>query len=350
MRETRRPTPKISKTAIWVAAARAVGAREPDPAARNPDYLAEPLLGDPAKLALEHPVVHALSQSYDEAMKNAEVVSNVRFMTVRTRFIDAALERAIGEGATQVVILGAGLDSHAYRCQELLAGARVFEVDRPATQVLKQQRVDEALGGPPANLTYAAIDFEHEDLPGGLARYSYDRSRRTFFIMEGVVMYLPAQAVRATLAFVASHPPGSSVVFDFFYTPVIDKIAQLKTLDMPAAAKAYANRFLSMIQDEPWLSGLPVDGEREYLDELGLALREVLQVGGEESVKRYLTKADGTQLGAQALAEAMARMAASLKASGRGPGESPQEQQAFAERMREQQRTMAYQLADAVVP
>ncbi|HZF29780.1 MAG TPA: SAM-dependent methyltransferase [Gammaproteobacteria bacterium] len=348
MQATERPTPKISKTAIWVAAARAVGAREPDPSARNPDHLAELLLGDPAALSLEHPTVQALTQSYDEAMKNAEVVGNVRFMTVRTRFIDAALERAIADGATQVVILGAGFDSHAYRFQELLADVRVFEVDRPATQAFKRQRVDEALGGPPANLTYAAIDFEREDLPGGLARYGHDPSRRTFFIMEGLVMYLPEAAVRATLAFVASHAPGSSVVFDFFYTPMVEMIARLQTLDVPAAAKTSANRFLSMIQGEPWLSGLPVGGEREHLRELGLTLREVLPVGGAESVKRYLTKADGTQVGAQTLAGAMARMADYFKSA--GPGESTGPAQAFAERMREQQRTMVYQLADAVVP
>lgn len=348
MQAAERPTPKISKTAIWVAAARAVGAREPDPSARNPDYLAEPLLGDPAALALQHPVVEALNQSYDTAMKNLEVVGNVRFMTVRTRFIDAALASAIADGASQVVILGAGLDSHAYRFQESVTDVRVFEVDRQATQAFKRQRVDAVLGGPPAHLTYAAIDFEHEDLQRGLARYGHDLSRRTFFIMEGLLMYLPEAAVRSTLAFVARHAQGSSVVFDFFYAPMVEKIAQLKTLEMPPVAKAFADRFLSMIQDEPWLSGLPVDGEREYLRELGLTLRGVLSVGGEESIRRYLTKADGTQIGAEALAEARTRMAAYLKPAGQ-PSETTVPSPALVERMREQQRMMAYQLADAAV-
>ena len=67
-------------------------------------------------------------------MKDFEVVNIVRMMTIRTRFIDDALSRAIAGGATQVVILGAGFDSHAYRFQELLAPVRVFEVDRPVTQ------------------------------------------------------------------------------------------------------------------------------------------------------------------------------------------------------------------------
>jgi O-methyltransferase involved in polyketide biosynthesis len=60
-------------------------------------------------------------------------------------------------------ILGAGFDSHAYRCQDLLANVRVFEVDRPATQAFKKQRVLDALGEPPANLTYVPIDIQHED-------------------------------------------------------------------------------------------------------------------------------------------------------------------------------------------
>src|SRR5256885_16533419 len=97
-------------------------------------------------------------------MKDVEVVNIVRAMTVRTRFIDEALERAIAGGATQIVILGAGFDSHAYRFQRLLAHVRVFEVDRPAMQTLKKQRVVEVLGESPANLTYVAIDFQHEDL------------------------------------------------------------------------------------------------------------------------------------------------------------------------------------------
>jgi len=127
----------VSRTSIYVAAGRAIGARDPDPSVRNPDYLAEKFLGDPLTLDVDHPAVRALSLGYDEAMTDGEVVNAVRMMTVRTRFIDDALARAVADGATQVVILGAGFDSHAYRFQDLLAGVRVFEVDRPATQALK---------------------------------------------------------------------------------------------------------------------------------------------------------------------------------------------------------------------
>jgi methyltransferase (TIGR00027 family) len=334
------PAPGISRTSIYVAAGRAVGAREPDSSARNPDYLAEKLLGDPSKLDVDHPAVRALSLRYDEAMKDIEVANTVRMMTIRTRFIDEALERAILDGATQVVILGAGFDSHAYRCQELLGSVRVFEVDRPATQAVKKQRVNEVLGGPPANLTYVAIDFQHEDLPHGLTRHGYDSAQRPFFILEGVTMYLPEEAVRSTLRFVAAHPAGSAIVFDFVYRAMIDMIAQIDMANVPAVAKPFVERFLKLTRDEPWVFGLPVGGEREFLRDFGLELREAFTIGGEESLERYLTKADGTQLGAQAIAEAMARMRARTQAEG---------QQMPPERTREQQRLMAYQLAEAVV-
>jgi methyltransferase (TIGR00027 family) len=325
-----------------VAAGRAVGAREPDSSARNPDHLAEKLLGDPSKIDLDHPAVRALSLGYDDAMKDVEVANIVRMMIIRTRFIDEALARAIVDGATQVVILGAGFDSHAYRCQELLAPVRVFEVDRPATQALKKQRVNDVLGGPPANLTYVAVDFEHEDLPHVLTRHGYDPAQRTFFILEGVTMYLPDEAVRGTLRFVAAHPPGSGIVFDFVYRAMIDMIARIDMANVPEAAKPFVQRFLDLTRNEPWVFGLPVGGEREFLGEVGLDLREAFTIGGEESLKRYLTKADGTQVGAQAIAEAMARMAAHTPAA-------PEGQQMPLERTREQQRLMAYQLAEAIV-
>jgi methyltransferase (TIGR00027 family) len=190
----------ISRTSIYVAAARAIGAREPDLTVRNPDDLAERLLGDPAELDVDHPVVRALALSYDEAMAQPEVVNIVRMMMIRTRFIDAALGRAIANGATQVVILGAGFDSHAYRCRSLLERARVFEVDRPVTQALKRARVAAALGDVPQNLTYVSIDFQHDDLGTVLARHGCDVAQRTFFITSASI---PLAAALCSTSFLA---------------------------------------------------------------------------------------------------------------------------------------------------
>jgi len=339
-------SPPISRTAIYVAAGRAVGAREPDPSVRNPDYLAEKLLGDPATLTLDHPAVRALSLPYDEAMQNVEVVNIVRAMLVRTRFIDDALERAVAGGAKQVAILGAGFDSHAYRCEQLLADVKVFEIDRAATQALKRQRVSDVLGTPPSNLTYVPIDFQREHLPDVLAWHGYDAGLRTFFILEGVTMYVPEDGVRATLRFVASHPPGSTIVFDFVYRPMIDMIAKADPATTPKAARPFLERFLNLIKDEPWVFGLPVGTEREFVGECGLELRELITIGGEDSLKRYVTTADGTQLGAATIAAAIARLRQRIQEA----GESMPQMQMTPEQMREQQRLMAYQLAEASVP
>jgi methyltransferase (TIGR00027 family) len=344
---TKQSPPGISRTSIYTAAGGAHGAREPDPSVRNPDYLAETLIGDPSTLDITHASVKALSLSYDEAMKDVEVVSTVRMMLVHTRFIDEALERAIAGGASHVVILGAGFDSHAYRCLKLLAGARVFEVDRPATQALKQQRVRDALGGPPPNLTYVPIDIQHDDLAEVLRLHGHDRSQKTFFIMEGVTMYVPEEGVRSTLGYVAGHPAGSAIVFDFMYRPMVDMLRNIDWARVPDSFKPYVQRFLYLIKDEPWVFGIPAGGEKAFLNECGLELREALTIGGPESIARYATKADGTQIGAEAIAEGMARMA--QRAREAGPS-SPEAQAVDPERMRQQQRTMAYQLAEAIVP
>ncbi len=336
----------ISKTAIWVAAARAIGAREPDLRARNPDHLAEILLGDPSQLDLKHPVVDALRGTYAAAMQDFEVAGMVRAMTERARFIDEALERAIAAGATQVLVLGAGLDSHAYRFEKLLAHARVFEVDRPATLDFKRRRVEAALGGAPANLTYVPVDLEHEQLPAALARHGYDRSQRTFIIMEGVTMYVREEALRETFRYIGSSVAGSSLVFDYATRVMVDGLRNMNLASIPPAARPSIQRFMDLISDEPWLFGIPLDGERQFLAEAGMELREVLTIGSKESAARYLTRVDGTTVGAEAQARTEAlRQIMRAKADSL----SPEQRQLLEERMREQERQNAYRIAVAAV-
>lgn len=337
----------ISKTAIWVAAARAIGAKEPDPAIRNPDSAAERLLGDPSQLDLDHPIIDALSKPYETAMQELEVASTVRAMTERTRFIDEALERAVSQGITQCLVVGAGFDSHAYRCQELLAKTRVFEVDRPQTSVFKQSRVNAGLGGPPANLTYIAVDLERDALPDALARHGYDLSQKTFIILEGVTMYVEEEPLRATFRFFAAHAAGSSVVFDFATRAMIDGMKAFDINKLPPQARASVEKFTNMIRNEPWVFGIPMDTEKEFLAGVGLELRETLTIGGEDSVKRYLTRADGTTMGAEAHAKAVAmrtRMQESMTAN----MDAAQREQAMAN-MREQMKQNAYRIAEAYV-
>ena len=137
-----------SRTAIANVFHRALGAKNPDPNFRNPDYLAARLLGAPERALLVDHVRAAIDLDYQTAMQRLPPPSPTLVTThlLRTRHIDLALRNALSADTRQVVILGAGYDTRAYRFHDQLAGLPVFKVDRPATQQYKKLRVREALG------------------------------------------------------------------------------------------------------------------------------------------------------------------------------------------------------------
>ena len=272
-----------------------MGAREPDESIRNPDYLAERLLGPEERaLVADQAVVQALELDFTEAIKNIEALSSAIMMIIRTRFIEERLDHAIRDGVSQVVILGAGFDTRAYRLVELLKAVQVFEVDQPSTQEYKKRRVREAGIEVPPNLTYVAVDFRHDKLGDVLTAAGYDSGRKTFFIWEGVTMYLPEAAVEETLRWVAAQAPGSTILFDFVGARLIQFMATADLSKFPEAAQKAFERLRRLTAGEPWIFGLPDTNEREFLGQLGLELRKLLPVGGEESMQRYLTRSDGT--------------------------------------------------------
>ena len=163
-----------SKTAVMTAAARAIGTYDPDPSVRNPDWLAEHFLGPTERRLLDGtPWLNGLAQDYRELSRIPEVEPVVRYLLVRTKFIDERLIRAVEGGATQVIVLGAGFDSRAYRLREVLKGVRFIEVDFGPTQEYKKRRVRDVLGCLPENVTYAPIDFTREKLEDVLQRTGF---------------------------------------------------------------------------------------------------------------------------------------------------------------------------------
>ena len=145
------------------------------------------------------------------------------FVVWRSRYIDDYLQECRKTGTTQVVILGAGLDSRAYR-DGLLAGAvTTFEVDYPATQASKIERVKKLFDKLPENVVYAPIDFNIETLDKLLA-CGFDRSLKSLFIWEGVTMYLEGETIEATLTWVRTNTaPGSSIIFDYQDTSTLTR-------------------------------------------------------------------------------------------------------------------------------
>ncbi len=141
----------------------------------------------------------------------------IGFVACRTRYIDDYLEQCLQKNTKQVVILGAGLDSRAYRFDALKGPVNVFEVDQPATQAAKIARVKRVLQAVPKHVTYVPIDFNEETLDK-LAESGYNSTLETLFIWEGVIAYLKSTAVDATLAWVRSNAAsGSSIIFDYIY-------------------------------------------------------------------------------------------------------------------------------------
>jgi methyltransferase (TIGR00027 family) len=139
------------------------------------------------------------------------------YMAVRSRFAEDQLAWAVAQGVTQYVLLGAGLDTFAYRnpFPQLL----VFEVDFPATQAWKRSLLAEAAIALPATVRYVPLDFEHKTLAEGLREGGLDFSRPAFFGWLGVVPYLTLEAFRSTLETMAQFPKGTGVGFDFALSP-----------------------------------------------------------------------------------------------------------------------------------
>ena len=138
------------------------------------------------------------------------------FLAARERYIDEYLAECLKQEFVQLVILGAGYDSRAYRFEALKCAVRVFEVDHPATQQVKLDGVKKIFGYQPKNVTYVAIDFNQQTLGDCLAAHGYDSQAKTVFIWQGVTNYLEPAAVDSTLNFISQHAaPGSRVIFDY---------------------------------------------------------------------------------------------------------------------------------------
>ncbi|MCK9150829.1 SAM-dependent methyltransferase [Methanobacterium alcaliphilum] len=141
----------------------------------------------------------------------------------RVRYFDDFVEKSIKDGLEQLVILGAGYDTRAYRIDGLKEKINVFEVDHPNTQSFKIKKIKEIFGSTPKNVTYVPVDFESEELGERLLKEDYDPFKKTLFIMEGLIMYIPEDAVEKTLSFIVKNSYNdSSLIFDYYPESVID--------------------------------------------------------------------------------------------------------------------------------
>ncbi|HZZ63753.1 MAG TPA: SAM-dependent methyltransferase [Roseiarcus sp.] len=161
------------------------------------------------------------------------------FVAMRSRFAEDSARRAIEQGVRQVLVLGAGLDTFAYRLQPR-DGLRVFELDHPATQRDKRRRLGEAAVAEPAHVAYLAHDFEHGGMTAALEAGGLVGGRRTFVMWLGVTPYLTEGAVYATLCELARIPGGAEVVFDYANPPHTIEEERLRAFHQEMAAQVAA--------------------------------------------------------------------------------------------------------------
>jgi methyltransferase (TIGR00027 family) len=192
-----------SRTALRVALRRAAHQIYDSPVI-FPDPIAVPILGETyaeelgrTRFRLEKPFSIALRA----------------FLVARSLHAENNLARAVSAGVAQYVLLGAGLDTFAYR--NPYSQLRVFEVDHPATQAWKRDLLRQSRITVPENLTYAPVDFERQSLADELEKAGFRADAPAFFAWLGVVPYLTLDAFRATAGYLSARPAGSGVVIDY---------------------------------------------------------------------------------------------------------------------------------------
>jgi methyltransferase (TIGR00027 family) len=204
------------------------------------------------------------------------------FMAARSRYAEDELARAIAEGVTQYVVLGAGLDTFAYRNPH--AGLRVFEVDHPATQAWKREQLEAADIQIPSSLTFVPIDFEQQTLADGLHNSGFNAKAAAFFSWLGVTPYLTREACMTMLSLIAKLPAGSGVVFDFAVDPALLNPGQRQAIEALSKRVAAFGEPFQLFFDPAKL--------QDELKRLGFHRTEFLQ-GKELNARYFKDRSDG---------------------------------------------------------
>ncbi len=259
----------MSRTAIGAAYCRLVEQGQP-PALRQFD--------DPVVARLLDPMLAMLAGAgpVQDHVLDSMAPGTYGGLVMRTRYIDDVVNAWAESGATQLVILGAGLDTRAYRLPSL-SRVTVFEADLPDLQRQKQDRLRDV---PPRAwaVRFVPVDFNTQPLDQVLGGAGFDARRPALFVWEGVTQYLTEPAVRATLAFVSGSAAGSWLVFTYVLPGLVGQ----------NAFQGWSGELKQQLAStEPWLFGLDPHTLAAFLDAFGLTLLD--DVGDAEYQDRYLT-------------------------------------------------------------
>ncbi|HEY6305099.1 MAG TPA: class I SAM-dependent methyltransferase [Candidatus Angelobacter sp.] len=211
------------------------------------------------------------------------------FLVVRSRYAEDQLAAAVAHGARQYVVLGAGLDTFAYR--NPFQGVHVFEVDHPATQAWKRQRVQDAGIALPASLTFVPADFERDTLSEALTKAGFRKQEPAFFSWLGVTPYLARETVLATLRWIISACRHNGAAFDYAVPRESLNLISRIAFDALTSRVAAAG--------EPFVTFF--DPEELARELLGMGFAEIDDIGADEINFRYFgDRADNLRVGGPA--------------------------------------------------
>ncbi len=282
--------PKPSRSAEGVAGFRAIETQKPE---------AERICNDPyARAMIPNGILFSLlklmikSGLYERMAPGA-----IAFICGRERYIDDYLKVCLSEGFDQIVILGAGFDTRAYRISGI-EHTRVFEIDQTVTQEVKLKRLKKIIDPLPAYVTFVPMDFNTQELGELLQSSGYNEQGKTLFIWQGVTYFLTAEGVDNTLAFIANHSgPGSAVIFDYCYN---------ETIHDTSRGYGKSLRQASRVSGEPYLFGIDQGQVEPFLAERGFC--DVLDVPLENIKSKYFTGPNAGRVMATGLAIVSARV------------------------------------------
>jgi len=253
--------------------------------------VAESTLPEGTRVCYDPYAIHFVSPEVIEfARKNPEKTKAMRehyerlfpglgnSIRARVRYFDDFVAEAVDDGIEQLVVLGAGYDTRAYRIDGLKERVNVFEVDHPDTQEVKMEKIEKIFGALPLHVAYVPLDFEKDGLGPRLMEMGYDRSKKTLFVMEGLIMYIPPKAVDDVFSFIVNNSgKGSWVIFDYYPDFMVDGESELDV----------ANNIRNFLiqQGEPLKFGIREGSVEAFLTERGLS--RVQNVTSEDYKRAY---------------------------------------------------------------
>lgn len=260
---------RASTTAEGVAFFRGLASLPRSPLEEVDDPLAPILLGGPLRVALDA----ARRLAPLRRLARALSIGLFDHVALRTLTIDDAARAAVREGATQLVVLGAGLDARAFRMAEL-ADVIVYEVDFPATQRAKRARLGDrrALA---REVRFVPIDFERDSLDERLDAVGHESARPTLWIWEGVTPYLVRDAITSTLDVVARRSARGSTLVVSYITPELARIEAFegaRRVAVPRALQPIMHGVFALLGEEV-RAPIERDAMAALLQERGFGVR-----------------------------------------------------------------------------